>query len=98
MLSSLTALRYCYGGNNTSILLYLVEYLNFLVRAAVDPVPYNEWLQDSSELVLSELSELSSSTVGCRLSRRKKVRRYFRNIEERYGRYGRNCVTERQRR
>jgi len=32
------------------------------------------------------------------LSRRKKVRRYLGNIEERYGRCRRNCVTERRRR
>ena len=32
------------------------------------------------------------------LSRRKKVRRYLGNIEERYGRCGRNCVTEKRRR
>ena len=32
------------------------------------------------------------------VSRRKKVRRYLGNIEERYGRCERNCVTERRRR
>jgi len=32
------------------------------------------------------------------LSRRNKVRRYLGNIEERYRRCGRNCVTERRRR
>ena len=32
------------------------------------------------------------------VSRRKKVRRYFGNMEERYGRCARNCVTERRRR
>jgi len=32
------------------------------------------------------------------LSRRKKVRRYLGIMEERYGRCGRNCVTEKRRR
>jgi len=32
------------------------------------------------------------------LLRRKKVRRYLGIIEERYGRCGRNCITERRRR
>jgi len=39
----------------------------------------------------------STNYEGSLLSRRKKVQRYLGNITERYGRCGRNCVTERRR-
>ena len=44
------------------------------------------------------LCHTASTTFMQVVSRRKKVRRYLGNIEERYGRCGRNCVTERRRR
>jgi hypothetical protein len=52
----------CYGGNNTSVRYFSKYY--FLVRTAVDPNPYNESSEDSSELLASVLM---SSTIRCRI-------------------------------
>jgi len=58
------------------------------------------WPSRGLRAALSSSCDLRAalSSLGDLLSRRKKVRRYLGNIEKRYGRCGRNCVTERWRR
>jgi len=100
---------YCYGG--TWIPIIITSLIRLSTAAYLIPrlIPRHNLscsipavrADQSSSSVQSHSSENSSkgkNAVVVYLSRRKKVRRYLGIIEERYGRCGRNGVTERRRR